>query len=694
MIKEKGTFSFFIFHITFSLINIQIKNYNVSSMANNLMICANATNALRLNESENLPNQKYILEGVFAELDKLNRNQRIYQKDEYLKHLQYLRNDIKKGEPLLGELDHPEDRFEVKLKEASHRVIDLWYDAQKNVVMGKIELLNTPNGKLAQSIVDQGIPLHISSRAAGTVNSDNTVSIQQIYTYDLVCKPGFAGAVLYRVDESVGDKTYSQDVRNFLSNSLKCESMNSAPQYGIVNENISVSEIKAPAILRKEAKELQINKQIELSEDMTKPILENTNPDSTVGKPLSVSGGGAATLGIPTANMGGTNEADKEDSSDKKEENEEKEEKKKTSDNDASEDKKEACPKCGKNPCECDDKDDDYKDDKDEDHKTNEGEDDDSDDKSDDDKDKDDDKSDDDSSSNDDNKDDDSKDDGVKIIDVTAEFEDGKTSDDMIKDVEAEYDDDKKEGDKDSDKDGDKDEDKDSDDEKEDDTSEAKDEDKPTDEDDKKAKEAEKLNDDAKKDIEEHKDKIFKKLDDLKAAIEKKSSDKKEAKCESIIMAQYPVSMMMNESNFAQFAGLSESQKNKVVAYLSDNNFATASQINENWSKGIDYVSPEPVWLKHAPETYKSLYEQAEPQVKQSIANMASYMIFENMNDVVNFWDNSGLAERNERKLINESFVNNMPKIANQQEQTSLPYSNEFIKQIADMASEYNTHRY
>jgi hypothetical protein len=73
---------------------------------------------------------------------------------------------------------------------------------------------------------------------------------------------------------------------------------------------------------------------------------------------------------------------------------------------------------------------------------------------------------------------------------------------------------------------------------------------------------------------------------------------------------------------------------------------------------------------------------------------MASYMIFENMNDVVNFWDNSGLAERNERKLINESFVNNMPKIANQQEQTSLPYSNEFIKQIADMASEYNTHRY
>ncbi len=674
-------------------------------MAKSLMICSNANNALRLNESDNLPS-KYILEGVFAELDKLNRNQRIYQKEEYLKHLQYLRNDIKKGEPLLGELDHPDDRFEVKLKEASHRVIDLWYDADKNVVMGKIELLNTPNGKLAQSIVDQGIPLHISSRAAGTVNSDNTVSIQQIYTYDLVCKPGFAGAVLYRVDESADAKTYSADVQSFLSNALKMESLNSAPQYGFLNEDVSVSEIKASANLRKEAKEIQINKQIELNDDMTKPILENTNPDSTVGKPLNIgSGGGAAALGIPTANMGGTNEADKDDASDKKEENEEKEEKDKTSENDASEDKKEACPKCGKNPCECgdkDDKDDDHKDDdKDDDHKTNEGEDDDKsdddhkdDDKSDDDKD--DDKSDDDSSSDDDNKDDDSKDDGVEIIDVTAEFEDGKTSDDMIKDVEAEYDDDKKEDDKDkdSDEDGDKDEDKDSDDEKEDDASEAKDEDAPTDEDDKKAKEAEKLSDKASKDIEDHKDKIFKKLDDLKAAIEKKSSEKKEAKNESIIMAKYPVSMMMNESNFVEFVSLNESQKTKVVNYLQDNNFTDAKTINENWKNGIDYVAEVPVWLKHAPENYKELYEAASEQVKQSINNIAKYVLFENQYDVNRFWENSGLAESNERKLLNESFINNMPKVNHVEENTNLPYGKEFIQQIADMASEYNNRRY
>lgn len=219
-------------------------------MAKSKMICITGKKALhKLNESAG--SGRYILEGVFAELDKLNRNSRIYTKEEYLKHLQYLRDDIRKGEPLLGELDHPEDRFEVKLKEASHRIIDIWYDQAKNVVMGKIELLNTPNGKLAQSIVDQGIPLHISSRAAGTVNSDNTVSIQQIYTYDLVCKPGFAGAVLHRVNESAG--SYSKDVMGFLHKSNTIESLNEAVNYGLAKENIAISDVNSEVTLRKEA---------------------------------------------------------------------------------------------------------------------------------------------------------------------------------------------------------------------------------------------------------------------------------------------------------------------------------------------------------------------------------------------------------------------------------------------------------
>lgn len=661
-------------------------------MASNLMICTSALKPLtakKLNEAQE-QGPKYILEGVFAELDKLNRNQRIYPKNEYLKHLAYLRDDIKKGEPLLGELDHPDDRFEVKLKEASHRVIDLWYDEKQNVVMGKIELLNTPNGKLAQSIVDQGIPLHISSRAAGSVNADNTVSIQQIYTYDLVCKPGFAGAVLHRVNESADAPKYTNDVRNFLQSSYKMESMNAAPQYGFVNEDMSVSEIKASANLRNEAKELQINNQIEINiEDMTKPLNENTNPDQTVGKPLTISGNGASALGIPTALEGDDNKDDnkKEDVSDKAPDANDKPAE--SSDNKKEDGEDEKCPKCGKNPCKCDDKKED--DGKKEKKSVSEEED------------KDDDK-DDDSEENGDGSEgegEDKSDSGVEIIEVEAEFEGDDKDDDMIKDVEPDFGDDDEDEDKEGeDKEGEgdkssedkpKEEDKAEEAERTVDCNGSKDKSSEKLYDNEKAKkEADKLADEAKDEIEEREDKLMKKLDDLRAAIEKKSKSKEESKNESLIMAQYPASMMMNESNFAEFVGLSESQKSKVVDYLRDNNFADKKSINENWKNGVNYVAETPVWLKYAPENYKALYEAASDTVKKSIATTASYLLFENQYDINSFWENSGLASANERKLLNESFVNVLPKVAPADKESNLPYSNEYIKQIADMASEYN----
>lgn len=661
-------------------------------MASNLMICTSALKPLtakKLNEAQE-QGPKYILEGVFAELDKLNRNQRIYPKNEYLKHLAYLRDDIKKGEPLLGELDHPDDRFEVKLKEASHRVIDLWYDEKQNVVMGKIELLNTPNGKLAQSIVDQGIPLHISSRAAGSVNADNTVSIQQIYTYDLVCKPGFAGAVLHRVNESADAPKYTNDVRNFLQSSYKMESMNAAPQYGFVNEDMSVSEIKASANLRNEAKELQINNQIEINvEDMTKPLNENTNPDQTVGKPLTISGNGASALGIPTALEGDDNKDDdkKEDVSDKAPDANDKPAE--SSDNKKEDGEDEKCPKCGKNPCKCDDKKED--DGKKEKKSVSEEEN------------KDDDKDDDSKEDGDGSKGEgeDKSDSGVEIIEVEAEFEGDDKDDDMIKDVEPDFgddDEDEDKGDKDKEDEGDKssedkpkEEDKTEEAERTVDCNGSKDKSSEKLYDNEKAKkEADKLADEAKDEIEEREDKLMKKLDDLRAAIEKKSKSKEESKNESLIMAQYPASMMMNESNFAEFVGLSESQKSKVVDYLRDNNFADKKSINENWKNGVNYVAETPAWLKYAPENYKALYEAASDTVKKSIATTASYLLFENQYDINSFWENSGLASANERKLLNESFVNVLPKVAPADKESNLPYSNEYIKQIADMASEYN----
>ncbi len=146
--------------------------------------------------------EEYILEGVAAIFGEENNNQRIYEEKEYLPHLEYLNKKISENR-LLGELDHPE-KFDVSLQNASHMVEELKYDPDKRNIKIKVRLLDTPNGKIAKNLVDSGVPISISSRAAGIVESDKKVRIKRIFTYDLVADPGFESAQLNRVNESLG----------------------------------------------------------------------------------------------------------------------------------------------------------------------------------------------------------------------------------------------------------------------------------------------------------------------------------------------------------------------------------------------------------------------------------------------------------------------------------------------------------
>lgn len=144
----------------------------------------------------------YVLEGVFGEIDKLNRNNRIYTEEEYLPQIENLQSKINSSK-LLGELDHPQT-FDISLKNVSHIIEELRYDRDNKQILGKIRLLDTDAGKQAKALVDAGVPLHISSRAAGTVESNGKVKIKQLFTYDLVADPGFANAELKRVNEAYG----------------------------------------------------------------------------------------------------------------------------------------------------------------------------------------------------------------------------------------------------------------------------------------------------------------------------------------------------------------------------------------------------------------------------------------------------------------------------------------------------------
>src|SRR6056300_1417313 len=144
----------------------------------------------------------YVLEGVFGQIDQKNRNNRIYTEDEYVPQIEALQQKISSSK-LLGELDHP-TQFDTSLKNVSHVVEELYYDKDTKQVKGKIRLLDTDTGRQAKALVDAGVPLQISSRAAGEVSEGGQVKIKQLFTYDLVADPGFAHAELNRVNESFG----------------------------------------------------------------------------------------------------------------------------------------------------------------------------------------------------------------------------------------------------------------------------------------------------------------------------------------------------------------------------------------------------------------------------------------------------------------------------------------------------------
>ena len=174
-------------------------------------------------------NNDIILEGTAAVFGVMNENNRVYEKQEYLPHLEYLNKKIQERR-LFGELDHPQ-KFDISLANVSHVIEALTYDEPSNSVKIKVRLLDTPCGKIAKTLVEAGCVTSISSRAAGNVSENGKVKLQKIFTYDLVAEPGFSQASLSQVAESLQS--------NFSS---VFESLNSLKTNSVTNGLVDISE--------------------------------------------------------------------------------------------------------------------------------------------------------------------------------------------------------------------------------------------------------------------------------------------------------------------------------------------------------------------------------------------------------------------------------------------------------------------
>ena len=147
---------------------------------------------------------------------------------------------------------------------------------------------------------------------------------------------------------------------------------------------------------------------------------------------------------------------------------------------------------------------------------------------------------------------------------------------------------------------------------------------------------------------------------------------------------KYPFSAALTESNFAKFDNLNWEQKDKVAEYINENCIMDTNSINSLWENALAPKPQEPIWLVKANEKYRRLYENASEVEKNNLKFAAEFMIFESQLDVDTFWEKSGLKDKEEQRMLNEAYLNSLPKVNKVVESETLPYSKEFIESIGN----------
>jgi hypothetical protein len=167
-------------------------------------------------------NQKLYIQGPFLQAECVNRNGRMYPRSIMEREVnRYTEQYVEKGRAL-GELGHP-DGPTVNLDRVSHKIVSL--TCEGNNWIGKAQILSTPMGKIAESLLKEGVCLGVSSRGIGSLreNSKGYKEVGEDFMLataaDIVADPSAPDAFVQGIMEGVewvwNNGILEQKVENF-----------------------------------------------------------------------------------------------------------------------------------------------------------------------------------------------------------------------------------------------------------------------------------------------------------------------------------------------------------------------------------------------------------------------------------------------------------------------------------------------
>jgi hypothetical protein len=147
--------------------------------------------------------KNYFINGIFMQAEQVNRNKRTYPNSILMNEVNRYNKEYVNKNRALGELNHPQGPT-VNLDRVSHMIKEL--NVSGNDVVGKAKIMETPMGKIVQSLMEEGAKLGVSTRGMGSLklNTEGINEVQKDFllsAVDIVADPSAPGAFVEGIME-------------------------------------------------------------------------------------------------------------------------------------------------------------------------------------------------------------------------------------------------------------------------------------------------------------------------------------------------------------------------------------------------------------------------------------------------------------------------------------------------------------